>query len=1141
MSSAPGVTASDWMASYPPARSLTLDPEALRIYQRAYHIGSESAAPSDPLKAEPAISFKTLLIALLDGSNAASTWFAEVAKQLGPRRSDIVNELLEERHIDATQISNAPDTAPSPNEIKLSNDKQLLTSSSREVMVNAENWAQRVGGSEIGVRHLIASYVINPPAYHRQQLQQWGVNVDAWRAEFFGWVARTFSWEQWTDASQLAAPSQKRVAFEQQPVKAKTLVWPADEQSKRVLAQAVVRHSQRSDPALGFATMFFALVDCAGDDAPIRDAVLPVWTAVQNAGAKYAQAVSAYFPAPQAAGGATTFDDLAIDPRVLNALETARELAATSLKKRDPGVKGTVGVLHLAGSLLSRRVEGDNEFRAIGLELGELRRALFDHAVAHAESKDAWRELLGLMDTQTSGRAIDLNSDEPEAIIRLDPKWKDNDPLAIRPDVEVFASLLASRDLEPPLSVGLFGPWGSGKTTFLKRLRQSVQRHSDEARTIITQNPQAPRGPYVANVVHVEFNAWHFAEGALVSSLVDATIRAISAYVKDPHIPGPAEWLNKSLADLESRRRQLDAAEELSTVAEKAVKDAHQRVTEAEVKAQASAVTLKSAVQNVWTLAKVAIADNPAVKDSGVLAAIGDSVQSAEDLQRRLDALRARPARMLGDLGWIRTLLFAAMVLVLPPLVGLAVKRTFETDDIRALLSTMTAVVTVAGLWFKAASGAVSKVDRAVAEIAAKYEDQIARDKGVVAAQAMLAAARASADTAGAGLEAARAELARAQTAAANATLPAQTLQLVNGRIEDRSYAKELTTLSIARADLEKLSSILRDQKTVGDSTAGPLRAVDRVILYIDDLDRCKPEDVVRVLQLVHMLLAFELFVVIVAVDARWVEQALKRAYPWLYRGRATAANPNGAARRATDVDSPVTPEDYLEKIFQIAFWLEPMTAGRASDYLGSLVRPVAAQPDPSPGAAMPPPAPVVDVSEDELNYMRAFSAYVGSSPRRVKRLVNAYRLIKARLSEAQLKEFVTDRAAAAGKAKSGPYEIVIGLLVIGTGAQSASSAILGELGNWDQKDSYTEIVEKFRARNDPEWTSAAQVIETVMRSRQADNVSELRGWARKVGRFLLHGPTGPTGTATPTPVPPGGPVERKNVEAARREQQGGA
>jgi hypothetical protein len=36
----------------------------------------------------------------------------------------------------------------------------------------------------------------------------------------------------------------------------------------------------------------------------------------------------------------------------------------------------------------------------------------------------------------------------------------------------------------------------------------------------------------------------------------------------------------------------------------------------------------------------------------------------------------------------------------------------------------------------------------------------------------------------------------------------------------------------------------------------------------------------------------------------------------------------------------------------------------------------------------------------------------------------------------------------------------------------------------------------------------AAQVIEMVMQTQKAKDVSEVRGWARKVGRFLLNAPT---------------------------------
>jgi hypothetical protein len=283
------------------------------------------------------------------------------------------------------------------------------------------------------------------------------------------------------------------------------------------------------------------------------------------------------------------------------------------------------------------------------------------------------------------------------------------------------------------------------------------------------------------------------------------------------------------------------------------------------------------------------------------------------------------------------------------------------------------------------------------------------------------------------------------------------------------------------------------------------------VILYIDDLDRCKPTDVVRVLQLVHMLLAFELFVVVVAVDARWVEEALIDSYKWLANNDGTPVMfpvpPVGEAP-STRANSHVTPQDYLEKIFQISFWLEPMTSTRAAAYLGSLVR--AHRGEPATGSTEPSTTTErkVDISSIELDYMRALAAHVGPSPRRVKRLVNAYRLIKARLSNSQLDTFV-DRATNSGTRASGPYQLVIGLLVIGTGAPDSWTQILKELAECDPKTSYQQVIERFREFQQPDWTMASQVIETLLRTQKATDVSELRGWARNVGRFLLKGTNG--------------------------------
>ena len=101
---------------------------------------------------------------------------------------------------------------------------------------------------------------------------------------------------------------------------------------------------------------------------------------------------------------------------------------------------------------------------------------------------------------------------------------------------------------------------------------------------------------------------------------------------------------------------------------------------------------------------------------------------------------------------------------------------------------------------------------------------------------------------------------------------------------------------------------------------------IERIILYIDDLDRCHPDKVVEVLQAVHLLLAFNLFNVVVGVDARWLERSLRRQYV----GRPGS--------RAAGTPDPFSPQDYLEKIFQIPYALAPIDPTGFKNLIGGLV-----------------------------------------------------------------------------------------------------------------------------------------------------------------------------------------------------------
>ena len=104
--------------------------------------------------------------------------------------------------------------------------------------------------------------------------------------------------------------------------------------------------------------------------------------------------------------------------------------------------------------------------------------------------------------------------------------------------------------------------------------------------------------------------------------------------------------------------------------------------------------------------------------------------------------------------------------------------------------------------------------------------------------------------------------------------------------------------------------------------TSGEIPNVpDRIVIYIDDLDRCTPAQVYAVLQAIHLLLAFNLFVVVVGVDVAWVQEAL------VHELRPTLNVPTSTTRRAkSKIDERKLAIRYLEKIFQLPFWLRRLT-----------------------------------------------------------------------------------------------------------------------------------------------------------------------------------------------------------------------
>ena len=220
--------------------------------------------------------------------------------------------------------------------------------------------------------------------------------------------------------------------------------------------------------------------------------------------------------------------------------------------------------------------------------------------------------------------------------------------------------------------------------------------------------------------------------------------------------------------------------------------------------------------------------------------------------------------------------------------------------------------------------------------------------------------------------------------------------QWMTNLFQGKDYGKHIGQFARIRGDLEFLERQLR-------------QAEGRILVLIDDLDRCEPDKAVEMLQAIKLLLDFETFIIFLGIDARIVTRAVERHY----RGILGDAGASGY--------------EYLDKIVQIPFRIPTPENNEVEAFLADLMgnplpsfsrTPTAsatpAEPDlpNSPETATTPPtrqdlAPPLapnpnsgeelrSFSYEELQAFRNLALFLKPNPRHLKRLVNIYRLIRA-------------------------------------------------------------------------------------------------------------------------------------------------
>lgn len=225
----------------------------------------------------------------------------------------------------------------------------------------------------------------------------------------------------------------------------------------------------------------------------------------------------------------------------------------------------------------------------------------------------------------------------------------------------------------------------------------------------------------------------------------------------------------------------------------------------------------------------------------------------------------------------------------------------------------------------------------------------------------------------------------------------------VSTLFQEEEYGKQIGYMSSIRDDIDALQQRLA-------------RHDARMLIIIDDLDRCEPGKAVEVLQALRLLLSFQGFVIVLGIDARVITKAIEKHYDGLL-GEVGASG-----------------YEYLDKIVQIPFQIprpetriikgfiaqhldvpaESVPATTTFVHITTTVGINASLPlleanakidvskvphfSPEPPASAPGlmlPSEPAAFSRRELSAFEAVSEVLRPNPRHLKRLINVYWLVR--------------------------------------------------------------------------------------------------------------------------------------------------
>lgn len=673
-----------------------------------------------------------------------------------------------------------------------------------------------------------------------------------------------------------------------------------------------------------------------------------------------------------------------------------------------------------------------------------------------------------------------------------DAAFSGRDLLNIENDVRAFALLLASSEVKPPLAIALFGKWGSGKSFFMKHLEKRIKELS-EFQAFLNKGEPSPlpnlvveKGGYCKGIAHIWFNAWSYLDANLWAGLAHSLFEKLNEYITDQskgeieklkvqvRLTKRLQILHSDLEHFKEKKEQLETLKNRlnETKDKKVIKYFSTRYQE----------EVKTFLTNNGIPEKILSELTPdAIKERIELGTNLWDYLKRNSKQLFQSVIPLMVALFLGKQLWgiandnilpyLQSVWMNISAVVLPVLIPVIKFYKSKKGTIDKLTSFITELSTKArsdNAALEKLQKEIAEIDPIIKEVEGSIEHEYSNNADIT------------------------------QLAIAN---------FVATKSNQKEYTDKLGMVSIIRKDFETLSELFHteEQEEHSDEYKEKLKEdrryiqeqfkedkkLERIILYIDDLDRCADNKVLEVIQAVHLLMAFPLFNVVVGVDNRCIHNALNYQYMLRYHQF------QGVDKLEERIHE-IKPEEYIEKIFQIPFKLKEASSSDIENLIDHLLEHqvtddeaqeeddtilpltgteqvelqqvvdklynpdslVEDQEEPEEEEQEQPIEPEGQVgskshdvrqfnmieaadnlklSKTELAYIKATAFLVGNTPRTIKRFINIYRIIR---SHEQL-EYEESK-------KNDHFLAIVFLLAVEIGKLKENARQLNELVNKD-------------------------------------------------------------------------------------------